>query len=87
MRINRKILMNLIGEFDLLDELNLNFGKGQSFNLSDGLRGVGLKEGWDLRMLTTQKKRINMGHEQQKGQLVVNPGEHRDVGSLQSALR
>ena len=38
-------------------------------------------------MLTTQKKRINMGHEQQKGQLVVNPGEHRDVGSLQSALR
>ena len=35
----------LNGEFDLLDELNLNFGKGQSFNLNDGLRGVGLKEG------------------------------------------
>lgn len=45
MRINRKILMNLNGEFDLLDELNLNLGKGQSFNLNDGLRGVGLKEG------------------------------------------
>lgn len=36
---------DLNGEFDLLDELNLNFGKGQSFNLNDGLRGVGLKEG------------------------------------------
>lgn len=47
---------DLNGEFDLLDELNLNFGKGQSFNLNDGLRGVGLKEGWDLGMLTRLKK-------------------------------
>ena len=61
---------DLNGEFDLLDELNLNFGKGQSFNLNDGLRGIGLKEGWDLELLTRLKKRIKMGHEQQKGQLV-----------------
>ena len=61
---------DLNGEFDLLDELNLNFGKGQSFNLNDGLRGIGLKEGWVLELLTRLKKRIKMGHEQQKGQLV-----------------
>lgn len=55
---------------NLFDELDLNFDIGQSFSVNASLRGIGLKEGWDLHKMTRTEKRMKMGCEQQKEQLM-----------------